>query len=404
MNDLVTRSIEEGNVSFLAEFPDELLDEDEKEVIGFVLKYTRRFEKVPSIKKLMKKFDWFVPFIFEPSEWEPEPQPLGDLFEEVVKEKLLKVSTKLLRDVRTVMREEGIVPLDILSEIDKIHIMSLGVSRYSSFDRDLYFRRKAMNIPFKIINNHIGGLCNGDFLLLIGRLGTGKSTFAQFIAKEKWLDGKRILFISAEMLGLDVFSRIDAMVGGFNPLDLRKERTVELDSTLKLVERTVSRKRGEIIVPKTRILSPDQIAAFAKNLEIDLIMVDGCYLLKPSNGSYGSKWEKVAAVSNELKQIALELDVPIIGTAQIKRGASGAEGYDPEDIAFSDALGQDADFVVAIYPNPIMPERAELQLIKNRYGSTCATQVTTDFEKMEIKDDSVAVPEKISFEEWGKSK
>ena len=50
-----------------------------------------------------------------------------------------------------------------------------------------------------------------------------------------------------------------------------------------------------------------------------------------------------------------------------------------------------------------MKERIELQLIKNRYGSECATQVTTDFETMEISDDSIKA-EPIDIKEWGKSK
>lgn len=405
MNDLITRALEENDVALLAEFPAELLEDHDQEMISWILKFKRKNGKAPSVKRLGKQFPSFIPFIFEESPWEPEPPPIPDLFEQTVQRRLIELSSELIRDAQIVMRDEGRVPLDLLAEVDRLHVMSLGTNRYSSFDRDLYFRRKAMNFPFTIIDRHIGGLCNGDFMLIIGRLGTGKSTISQYVAKELWDDGKRILYISAEMLGLDVFSRVDAMLGEFNPLELRKPKTKEIGATLKKVEKLAGTKgKGEIIVPKSRILSPDQIATFAKNLEIDLIMVDGVYLLQPSTGKHTAKWEKVAAVSNELKQIALDLDLPMIGTAQIKRGASGSEGYDPEDIAFSDALGQDADFVLAIYQNPTLAERKELQLIKNRYGFLCATQITTDFDKMEIRDDAVAPSKSISLEEWGKSK
>jgi replicative DNA helicase len=395
-------AVEQKDVSVLADFPPELMEEDDQKVVQYILKFNRKNGTTPSLKTLIETFPTFIPFVWSPSKWETEEPPIGQVLEQNIERRLLEMSSQILRDCKAVMNDEGTVPLEMLSEIDALHTLSKGVSRYSSFDRGSYFRRKSMDIPFAVINSHIGGLANGDYMLLVGRLGTGKSTIVQYVTSEIWQNGKKILFISAEMLPMDVFSRIDAMIGGFNPLALRSGKTTEMEGILKGVARTASRGKGEILIPNSRILTPDQIGAFAKNLNVDLIIVDGAYLLRPSTGGFSSKWEKVAAVSNELKQIGLDLQVPLIATAQIKRGASGVEGYDPEDIAFSDALGQDADFVLALFPNIVMKERMELQLIKNRYGSTCASQITTDFETMTISDDSVKT-EPITMETWGKS-
>lgn len=395
-------AVEQKDVSVLADFPPELMEEDDRKVVQYILKFNRKNGTTPSLKTLIETFPTFIPFVWASSKWETEEPPIGQVLEQNIERRLLEMSSQILRDCKAVMNDEGTVPLEMLSEIDALHTLSKGVSRYSSFDRGSYFRRKSMDIPFAVINSHIGGLANGDYMLLVGRLGTGKSTIVQYVTSEIWQNGKKILFISAEMLPMDVFSRIDAMIGGFNPLALRSGKTTEMEGILKGVARTASRGKGEILIPNSRILTPDQIGAFAKNLNVDLIIVDGAYLLRPSTGGFSSKWEKVAAVSNELKQIGLDLQVPLIATAQIKRGASGVEGYDPEDIAFSDALGQDADFVLALFPNIVMKERMELQLIKNRYGSTCASQITTDFETMTISDDSVKT-EPITMETWGKS-
>ncbi len=400
MNELLTRSIEEGEVGYLSEMPRELMTERETETVSFVLDYTRKHGKTPSLHLIMETFETFIPFKFSASVFESEAPPLSRVFEEAIQNKLLRATERKLRVVKETMADSGIVPLEELAEIEKLHTLTLGVSRYSTFDRDLYFRRLAMNIPFKLINAHIGGISNGDFMLIIGRLGTGKSTIAQHIAKAIWLEGKRILFISAEMLGLDVFSRIDAMVGRFNPLELRKGKTPLMADVLEKVHAKVAGEEGEIIIPKSRLMSPQQIAAFAKNLDVDLIIVDGAYLLQPSEGRFTSKWEKVATVSNELKQIALELDLPLIATAQIKRGASGEDGYTPEDIALSDALGQDSDFVLAVFPNPTEKEELELQLIKNRYGSNCATKVRIEFETMSVIDESFKPTVKEEIEDW----
>lgn len=389
MNEILTRSIEENDIHFLAQFPVELMNDEEAEMVNFILEYNRRHGEVPSVKRVSDSFEFFIPYTFFATAWEDKPAPLSDVYEQTIKRKLLDITDRMMREADIRMRADGEVPLEIFAEIEKIHTMSLGVNRYSTFDRESYFRRTALVVPFRLINSHIGGLADGDFMLIVGRLGTGKSTIAQYIAKFVWERGKKILFVSAEMLGADVFSRIDAMVGRFNPLALRAGKTREIVETLDGVVERIKMRKGEIIVPKSRLLTPSQISAFAKNLGVDLIMVDGAYLLQPSTKGFTSKWEKVATVSNELKQTALDLGLPLIATAQIKRGASGEDGYDPEDIALSDALGQDADFVIAIWPNKVMKERAELQLIKNRYGSTCATQIYIEFETMTITDETL---------------
>lgn len=405
MNELFTKSLKEKTTKFLGDFPDELMNESEQEISNFILEYARKHGTVPSKKRLMDMFETFLPFKFESSAWEEEEPPISDIYDETINRKLIDITSSKMREANRLILHEGRIPLEIFQEIQKIHTMSLGVVKYSKFDRELYFRRSTLEIPFRMINRHIGGLSNGDFMLIVGRLGTGKSTVAQHIAKTIWLEGKRILFVSAEMLSLDVFSRIDAMVGRFNPLELRKGKTGEMDGILGRVLKAVKAERGEIIIPRSRLLSPAQIASFAKNLDVDLIIVDGAYLLKPSEGHYSSKWEKVATVSNELKQIALDLDLPLIATAQIKRGATTDEDYTPEDIALSDALGQDSDFVIAIKQNKVMKEKAELQLIKNRYGSLCTTLIRIDFDTMELIDETLSAAkletEKEDWKEWG---
>lgn len=406
MNELVTRSLQEHNTRFVAEFPRELLTDEIREMFTWILNFERKYEKTPSVKALMEEFEYFVPYRFTATTWEDDPPPLETVYDRAVKEQLFNISERKLRDVEAIMHREGEVPLELLREIEQMHTMSLGASRYSTFDRSLYFRRKAMDIPFKLVNKHIGGLSNGDFMLIVGRLGTGKSTVTQHFAAYSWELEKRVLYVSAETLDLDVFARIDAMIGKFNPLDLRGGKTPRLESILEGVSYKAREAKGEIIVPKTRLLSPAQIGSFARTAQADILMVDGAYLLMPSTGRFGSRWEQVSAVSNELKQIALDLKIPLIATAQIKRGASGADGYDPEDIALSDSLGQDADFVGAIYQNKTMPERAEFQLIKNRYGSPVSTQFSVDYDTMTIVDETVdgaagvEPGKRFSIKEW----
>lgn len=386
MNELVTYSLEDNDLRFIGEMPRELLFDEEREMFAGIMNYYRRHGKCPSKKWVAEEYEIFFPFIFTPSLMEMERPPTSEVYDREVKERLAHLSDKMLRAALSEVNDSGKVPLDVLNNIKRLHTLSMGVHRYSTLDRSGYFRRHGVDIPFKILNGAMGGMSLGDYLMFIGRLGTGKSTLIQHLSKAFWEQGKKVLFISAEMAPLDVFSRIDAMVGKFNPLSLREGRTKSIDDTLARVTAKAAEAEGEIIIPKERLLSPNQIAAFAENLQIDLIFIDGVYLLRPDGGGYRSNWESVKAVSNDIQQMALDLEVPVVGTAQIKRGAGGRETYDPEDIAYSDAIGQDAAFLIAIKQFGVIDGRFELQLIKNRYGPTISTLVDIDYPTMQVID------------------
>lgn len=390
MNELITRCLQEKNIKPLSEFPPELLTETEMEMINSIIAYERKHKKPPTVKRFMEKFEFFIPFVFSKSKFASEPDPLTDVLEQTINRKMVEITNRKLKEAQAELNDSGKIPIDTLRDIERTYTMSMGVERFSMFDRELYFTRDAIDIPFKLINKKMHGLGKGDFLLIIGRLGTGKSTVAQWLSKHAWMNEMKVLMVSAEMLYTDVFARLDAMVGKFNPLILRDEKTSGIDETLSKIKDKAGKSEGEIIIPRSRLVSPSQISAFAMNLDIDLVVVDGCYLLNPSDGYFKSNWEKVKTVSNELKQVALDLKVPMIGTAQIKRGADGDDGYKPEDIAYADALGQDADYVIAINPNKVIKGRAELQLIKNRFGDLISTQIYTDFDNMTIIDETLS--------------
>lgn len=406
MNELITVSLMSRDISALAQFPQELMTPTEVSIVSFIFSYTNEFGRTPSVKRVIKEVPAFIPF-FEDDEG--ELPPVGDLAKQELNNKLVEFAIAKTERALSQLSAGGGIPLETFSEIERMVALSTGIAKYTTFDRSIYFRRKALDFPFRIINRYIRGVGKGDFMLLIGRLGTGKSTLAQFVSKSWFEQGKKILYVSCEMLAPDIFSRIDAMVGKFNPLSLREPEAEEtMRSELMKVFKSIREDgRGEIFVPITRIINPSQVGAIAKNLDVDVIIVDGIYLMQPTD-HFTSKWEKVATISNELKQIALELEKPLVGITQIKRGAGSEDTYDPEDIAYSDALGQDSDQVIAIKKSKAVPERAELQLIKNRFGPLGVTSVYFDFDKMTIVDEAIAgavtpEPKKLPTLKKGKS-
>lgn len=394
MNELITTALICNDASCLPNFPTCLLTSYESDVIGWIMGYVGKYGTAPSVERVQKKFPYFVPI------QEDRPLPLLDVYDTTLQRKRKEYAIARLTKVVDSVENNEDIPFDELDTIIRnLGMSDAGLDAYSSFDRSRYFRTAGLKFGLPIIDKATGGISRGDVAIILGRLGTGKSTVEQWMSYNWWLENKRILYISNEMLPADVFSRIDGMVGKFNPRRIRTDTRESLEPTLRVVSGIAATSKGEIIIPSRVISTVAQVATLAKYLSVDVIVIDGIYLMKPPTAR-ASRWESVAEVSNALKQMALDLHIPVVGSTQIKRVGNKDE-YDPEDIAYSDAIGQDADFLLALRPSDATPQRIEVQLIKNRYGPEMAEMIFIDYETMSIIDESVNGQVEIIDEEFG---
>jgi KaiC/GvpD/RAD55 family RecA-like ATPase len=385
MNTLITSSLKEGDLSALLAFPRELLSSYEQNVIDFIVAFKIKHKEVPTVERLQEEFDFFVPIYCLTG------SPLTDLFESVLHRKTL---SKIRSNLNVAMTEldDGKVPGEMLRESVKLMTAGGDIDRLSKFDRSRYFRSGRIFMGLSLIDEATGGISDGEVMIIAGRLGTGKSTLSHYVAYNWWKAGLKVLYVSAEMLTPDIFSRIDGFIGKFNPRVFRSESASDLTAKIisKVKEETDKEEYGEIIVPTMRHKTPDAIFSMAQDLEVDAVIIDGIYLLETDGRTKtGSNWERVLAISNQIKQNAISSRLPVLTVTQIKRNASNkgtSAVYDAEDLAYSDGLAQDADFVIAIRPDDVEPELVELQLIKNRFGRTTEQMVKIEFDNMTVID------------------
>jgi replicative DNA helicase len=393
MNQLITAAIAVSNIEPLVSFPRPLLNDFEVEVVDWVLSFYKKHGAIPTLPRLQTEYPHFMPI-------EEAGAPITDIYEQTLKRKRKEFAIGRVAEIELELKESDDLPLGAMDKMMRVlSASSSDVDRYSTFDRDRYFRTgSGLQTGFRLIDRATGNLHNGEFALIAGRLGSGKTTTTQWIVHQWWEQGKKILFVSNEMLSEDVFARFDGMLGKFNPLLLRSRTELErLAPTLKVVRHMAEGCAGEIIVPRTRLMSPASVVGMAQYLAIDVIVIDGVYLMHPDDKA-ASKWESVAAVSNALKQSALELQLPILGVTQIKR-VGDKKSFDAEDLAYSDALGQDADFAFGIHPSKTEKGVADVEMFKNRFGPLMSTRIQLDFDSMTLTELSVVAG---ATEDWSK--
>ena len=153
----------------------------------------------------------------------------------------------------------------------------------------------------------------------------------------------------------------------------------------KINEANQELKRQKFFIDDTPGIKVSDMHAKARKLKQDhglaLIIIDYIQLIS-GNGSTESRQQEVSEISRRLKEMARELDVPIIALSQLSRSVEKREDKRPmmSDLRESGALEQDADLVLFLYRDEyykrneeaVQVEREDVELIvaKHRNGPT----------------------------------
>lgn len=231
------------------------------------------------------------------------------------------------------------------------------------------------------------GFQPGQLIIAAGRPGMGKTAFgisiAANISKESQ---KAVAIFSLEMLSLEIVNRLlskEMQIKGEN----LKTKTLSKEEMNKISMFTSKLSQMPIFVnDKSNITVWDILSDCRKlkrDMDLGLIMVDYIQLMRPHIKS-PSREQQISEISRELKQLAKELECPVLGLSQLNRSVEARVDKRPNvsDLRESGALEQDADVVLLLYRddfyNPESKDKgvAEIIIGKNRSGETGTVKVS----------------------------
>lgn len=231
------------------------------------------------------------------------------------------------------------------------------------------------------------GLQKQNLIILAARPAMGKSAFAMNIALNAASSGitdngtkPSVAFFSLEMSEESIVQRMLAATAKVNLKSIQK-------GDLNDKELTILRRAKEnlsdlnIYFSDQGMITIADIRAKCRKQKIDkgldLVVIDYLQLISSQGKSRAqSRQEEVSAISRALKQMARELDVPVIALAQLSRDVEKRENKMPQmaDLRESGSIEQDADIVLFLYRDEYYkkenagPNIAELIVAKNRNG------------------------------------
>jgi replicative DNA helicase len=242
--------------------------------------------------------------------------------------------------------------------------------------------QKLIKTGFKTIDNRLNGFKDGDLIVVAGRPGMGKTTWALNIATNNILNAKTVLIFSLEMTNEQLIKKIissesglsmkSLLTGDLTPSEWNKFNSIEkILSASSLYVYDKSPITIETLVNKTKAIQSIK--------DIDLIVVDYLQLLMTSNKAPSNSDSRAASmtyISNLLKGLAKDVGCPVISLSQLNRGVEARVDKRPvlSDLRDSGSIEQDADMVIMLYReeyyDSLNTGLAEVIVRKNRLGET----------------------------------
>lgn len=285
---------------------------------------------------------------------------------------ILDQSEQAIFDVSSSKESKDIVPIqDVL------------MTAYQDMVENSINQGKITGVPtgFDELNNRTGGLHGGELIIVAGRPGMGKSSFAVNIAESAAIhDNISVAIFNLEMSKTMLVNRIlcsQAIV------DSKKIQLGDFDSEdWQQIGNVVDKiAMAPMYIDDTAAITVSEIRAKCRRLKqsknLGLIIIDYLQLIQ-GNSRGDNRQQEITEISRSLKILAKELDVPVIALSQLSRTVETRSDKRPilADLRESGAIEQDADIVIFLYRDDYYNEDskekniAECIIAKHRSGST----------------------------------
>ena len=254
---------------------------------------------------------------------------------------------------------------------------------YDRMEYMLQHKNEAAGVPtgYRDLDALLGGFQKSDLLIFAGRPGMGKTSWLLTTAMNVARFGGRVAIFTMEMGVEQMTQRMMAMETGINVQKLRLAR-LNPQEAARFTE-AVGRISGHhIFIDDSPAISPMEMRTKCRRLKheygLDLVIVDYMQLMNAGGSYENNRVQEISFISRNLKELARELNVPLISAAQLSRAVEQRQDKRPvlSDLRESGSIEQDADIVMFLYRDEVyneateFPNQADVIVSKHRNGPT----------------------------------
>ena len=229
------------------------------------------------------------------------------------------------------------------------------------------------------LDQKIGGLHPSDLMILAARPSMGKTSLACNIAfdvarnyawepqpdgSRKTVRGGVVAFYSLEMSAEQLALRLLAEASGVSGDRLRKGEIDALEFG-RIRDAAQEIQDAPLYIDATGGITIAKLTARARRLKrmvgLDLVIIDYLQLVTTGSGGSDNRVQEVSMITQSMKALAKELNVPVIALSQLSRQVENREDKKPQlsDLRESGSIEQDADMVMFVYREEYYLSRLE---------------------------------------------
>ncbi len=247
---------------------------------------------------------------------------------------------------------------------------------------------------FPEIDNKLAGFQKSDLIILAARPSMGKTSLALDIARRAAVNHKvPVAIFSLEMSSQQLVDRMLSAESQVDSWKLRTGHNLSMENDFKAIGDAISKlSEAPIFIddqPGNNILKMRAVARRLKNEKgLGLIIVDYLQLMMPTQTrNTDNMVQQITEISRSLKNLARELEVPVLALSQLSRAVEQRGGKPRlSDLRDSGSIEQDADVVMFIHRESDQEqggrkEEAEILIEKHRNGPTGIAKLHFDSKK-----------------------
>ena len=223
------------------------------------------------------------------------------------------------------------------------------------------------------LDDRLGGLHKQDLIIIAGRPSMGKTALATNIAFnaaeniQKKDKKTSVAFFSLEMSSEQLSTRILSEQSRIKSNDIRRGKINQEDFE-KFIEASKNLENLPLHIDDTPAITISALSNRARRLKrkqgLDLIVIDYIQLMKSSGYRNEGRVLEIAEITQGLKALSKELDVPVLALSQLSRQVEQREDKKPQlaDLRESGSIEQDADVVMFVFREQYYLEKQEPKL------------------------------------------
>ena len=239
---------------------------------------------------------------------------------------------------------------------------------------------------------------DGNYVVMAGLPGSGKSALALNFATHFAKQGKKILYISLEMTATEMKERLISSLSGVDGKKISRREGLTSDEKLMIAATAKTLKQYDIRFFDRGSITVEHLMNLCTKLkqqgQLDILITDHIGLMRCANKQL-SKTQSTSFISQTLKQIAMTLKITVITLSQFNRNSidsNTGKTREPNltDLKDSNSLGEDANIALLLYapkPNEEFANRhLVLKIAKNRSGELGKILMVFKTESMQFRE------------------